>query len=68
MEKFVIPVFIYLDDLNNQESKLDQQILLTQLSAAKTVLEIIPRQKSFEISEQSVDLFEEIEYKAATLS
>ena len=50
MEKFVIPVFIYLDDLNNQESKLDQQILLTQLSAAKTVLEIIPRQKSFEFS------------------
>lgn len=68
MEKFVISVFIYPDDLNNQESKFDQLILLAQLSAAKTVLEIIPQHKSFEISERSVDLFEEIEYKAETNS
>lgn len=41
---------------------------MAQLSAAKTVLEIIPQQKSFEISERSIDLFEEIEYKAETNS
>lgn len=39
MKELGIPVYIYPEDLNSTNIKLDQQVLLTQLSPAKDILE-----------------------------
>ena len=67
MEELGIPIFLYPEDLANQESKFDQQIILTQLSAAKTVLENLPPQQiDFETTERSVNLIEEYQSESET--
>ena len=67
MEELGIPIFLYPEDLANQESKFDQQIILTQLSAAKIVLENLPPQQiDFETTERSVNLIEEYQSESET--
>ena len=61
MKDLGIPLFIYPEDLKNQELKFDQQILLTQLAAAKEVLENLPpKHAEIEVVERSIELPEEI--------
>lgn len=63
MDELGIPLFIHPEDLNCQEIKFDQQILLTQLAAAKEVLENLPQKQmenETEIIERSIEISEEI--------
>lgn len=62
MKELEIPLFIYPDDLNCQEIKFDQQILLTQLAAAKEVLENLLHKQieiKTEIIERSIEITQE---------
>lgn len=57
MNELGIPIYIYPEDYNNQEARFDQQVLLTQLSAAKTVLESLEPQ--VHITERSINISED---------
>ena len=63
MKEIGIPVYIDSIDFKDQNGKVDQQILLTQLVAAKYVLENLPQQEiqTIEVKERSINLLTNLE-------
>ncbi|KAK8888747.1 GTPase activator activity protein [Tritrichomonas musculus] len=56
MDELGIPVFVYPEDITNQECKVDDKTLLTQLSTAKVILDQKSSKgiKNYNIQERSV--------------
>lgn len=52
MNDFGIPIFLYPDEISEKGNKIDEKVLLTQLSSAKLVLDSIQKNKQKKLTQK----------------